>query len=91
MITKKFNVEYSKRAVKQFKKMDNYTRTMLLNWISKNLVDCEDPFVHGKELKGNLKGQWRYRVGDYRILCEIHDDVLVILVLTIGHRREIYK
>ncbi|WP_279160527.1 type II toxin-antitoxin system RelE family toxin [Thomasclavelia cocleata] len=86
-----YKVEYSKLAVKQLKKMDKYTRTMLLNWVSRNLVDCEDPFLHGKELKGNLKGQWRYRVGDYRILTEIVNGKLVILVLSVGHRREIYK
>lgn len=86
-----YKVEYSKQAYKQLKKMDNYTKQMILNWISKNLVDCHDPFQHGKELKGNLKGQWRYRVGDYRILTEVIDDKLIILVLTIGHRRDVYK
>lgn len=87
----KYNVEYSQKAIKQLKKMDNYTKIMLINWITKNLVDCENPFLHGKELKGNLKGQWRYRVGDYRIITEVQDNKLVILVLVIGHRREIYK
>lgn len=87
----KFDVEYSKTAYKQLKKMDNYTRLMILNWITNNLVACQNPFEHGKELKGNLKGQWRYRVGDYRILAEVQDDKLIILVLTIGHRRDVYK
>ena len=86
-----YEVVYSKTAVKQLQKLDKYTRTMILNWISKNLVNCENPFVHGKELKGNLKRQWRYRVGDYRILTEVIDNKLVILVLNVGHRREIYK
>lgn len=86
-----YKVEYSKQAYKQLKKMDNYTKQMILKWISKNLVDCHDPFQNGKELKGNLKGQWRYRIGDYRILTEVIDDKLIILVLTIGHRRDVYK
>ena len=86
-----FKVEYSNRAYKQLKKMDKYTRTMLLSWITKNIVDCEDPFIHGKEFKGNLKGQWRYRVGDYRIITEIQESHLIILVLNIGHRKEIYR
>lgn len=64
---------------------------MLINWITKNLVGCKNPREHGKALKGNLKNQWRYRVGDYRILCDIMDDKLIILVLTAGHRREVYK
>ncbi|MDE6952935.1 MAG: type II toxin-antitoxin system RelE/ParE family toxin [Erysipelotrichales bacterium] len=87
----KFDVEYSKQAVKQLKKMNQYTKTMILNWISKNFVDTQNPFQHGKALKGNLENQWRYRVGDYRILCDIQDEKLIILVLTIGHRREVYK
>lgn len=85
-----YRVEYSKVAEKQIKKLDNYTKVMLLNWITKNLVDCENPRSHGKALKGNLKNQWRYRVGNYRILCDIEDDRLVILVINVGHRRDIY-
>lgn len=86
-----YKVEYSKTAQKQIKKLDNYTQVMLMNWITKNLVNCKDPKIHGKALKGNLKGQWRYRVGDYRILCDIEDNKIIILVINVGHRREIYK
>lgn len=85
-----YKVEYSKVAEKQIKKLDNYTKVMLLNWITKNLVDCENPRSYGKALKGNLKNQWRYRVGNYRIICDIEDERLVILVINVGHRREIY-
>ena len=86
-----YKVEYSKAAQKQIKKMDRYTQVMIMRWITKNLVGCTDPRAHGKELKGNLKNQWRYRVGHYRILYDIEDDKLIILVINIGHRREIYK
>jgi len=86
-----YKVEYSKTAQKQIKKLDNYTQVMLMNWITKNLVNCDNPRSHGKSLKGNLEGQWRYRVGDYRILCDIEDDKLIILVINVGHRRGIYK
>lgn len=85
-----YKVEYSKVAEKQIKKLDNYTKVMLLNWITKNIVDCENPRSHGKARKGNLKNQWRYRVGNYRILCDIEDDRLLILVINVGHRKEIY-
>lgn len=85
-----YKVEYSKVAHKQIIKLDNYTKVMLLNWITKNLVNCDDPRQHGKALKGNLKNQWRYRVGNYRILCDIEDDRLVILVISVGHRKDIY-
>ncbi|MCR1960031.1 type II toxin-antitoxin system RelE family toxin [Thomasclavelia cocleata] len=83
----RYNVVFSKTALKQLKKMDNYTKLMLVNWIEKNLGKR----IYGKALKGNLKNQWRYRVGDYRILCNIEDDKLIILVINVGHRREIYK
>lgn len=86
-----YKVEYSKAAQKQIKKMDRYTQVMIMRWITKNLVGCNDPRAHGKGLKGNLKNQWRYRVGNYRILCDIEDDKLIILVINVGHRREIYK
>ncbi len=86
-----YKVEYSKTAQKQIRKLDNYTKVMLMNWINNNLVDCDDPRSKGKALKGNLKSQWRYRVGNYRILCDIEDGRLVILVISVGHRKDIYE
>ena len=87
----KYSVEYTLQAVKQLKKLDVYTRKLILSWIEKNLVDCEDPRIHGKSLTANRSGQWRYRIGDYRIIAQIQDDKVLILILEIGHRREIYK
>lgn len=87
----RFRVETTSRFDKEFKKLDKYTQRMLKSWIEKNLVDCEDPRLHGKGLTENRSGQWRYRIGDYRIICEIQDDALIILALSVGHRREIYK
>lgn len=86
-----YKVEYSKNAQKQIRKMDQYTKVMLMRWITKNLVDCDDLREQGKPLKGNLKNQWRYRVGNYRILCDIEDEKLIILFINVGHRRENYK
>lgn len=87
----KYSVEYTLQAVKQLKKPDVYTRKLILSWIEKNLVDCEDPRIHGKSLTANRSGQWRYRIGDYRIIAQIQDDKVLILILEVGHRREIYK
>lgn len=86
-----YKVEYTKTAQKLIKKMDRYTQVMIMRWITKNLVDCTDLRIHGKALRGNLKNQWRYRIGNYRILCDIEDDKLIILVINVGHRREIYE
>ncbi len=86
-----YKVEFSIEAANYIKKMDNSTRTTLLKWINKNLINCEDPRIHGKSLTGNKKGIWRYRVGNYRVLCDIQDEILTILVLEVGHRNKIYK
>ena len=86
----RFTVEYTQQAVRDLRKLDKYTASLILGWIEKNLVDCENPRQHGKGLTANRSGQWRYRVGDYRILADIQDEKIVILVLEIGHRREIY-
>ena len=75
-----FRVEYSKIALKQLKKMDRFDARLITSWIGKNLVGCEDPRAHGKGLTANRSVEWRYRVGNYRILCNIKDDVLVIEV-----------
>lgn len=87
----KYKVEFSEQGKKNFKKLNTSIQRLILKWIKKNLVDSENPRVHGKALVGNLKGYWRYRVGNYRILCDIDDEKITILVLEIGHRSEIYK
>ena len=86
-----YKVRTTSRFDKEFKKLDRYTMKMLKVWIEKNLVNCEDPRAHGKALTADLKGKWRYRIGDYRLICLINDEELVILALSVGHRREIYK
>lgn len=86
----KYSVETTARFDKEFKKLDRYTQKMMKSWIIKNLVDCENPRLHGKGLTANRSGQWRYRIGDYRLICDIEDDRLVILALSVGHRREVY-
>ena len=87
----KYSVLLSERFKREFRKLDKYTQKMIRAWISKNLVECEDPRVHGKALSSNRKGQWRYRIGDYRLICIIEDDKLIITALSVGHRREVYK
>ncbi|MCR4667975.1 MAG: type II toxin-antitoxin system RelE/ParE family toxin [Clostridia bacterium] len=86
-----YKVETTARFDREFKKLDLYTQKMIKAWIGKNLVNCPDPRAHGKGLAGNLGGQWRYRIGDYRLICQIEDERLVILALSVGHRSDIYK
>ena len=86
-----YSVEASARFKKEFKKLDRYTQKMIKAWITKHLQGCEDPKVMGKALTANYSGLWRYRAGDYRLICRIEDQKFLILALTIGHRRDIYK
>jgi len=75
---------------KSFKKLDKQTQKIIKAWIEKNLMGCENPRLHGKGLTANKSGQWRYRVGDYRILAEIRESELVLVLVEVGHRSRIY-
>lgn len=86
-----YRVEYTSAALKQLTKMDRFDARLIVSWIDKNLEGCEDPRVHGKGLTANHAGEWRYRVGSYRILCAIQDDRLVIEVFSVGHRSTVYE
>lgn len=85
-----YRVAFTEKALKSLKKLDPNVSKIILAWIRKNLEDCTDPRQHGKALVGDHSGQWRYRVGDYRLIAEIKDDEIIILVLNIGHRSKIY-
>ena len=87
----RYEVETTARFDREFRKLDGYTQRMIKAWIEKNLVGCDNPRQHGKGLTANRSGQWRYRIGDYRLICEIKDNELIILTLSIGHRREVYN
>ena len=76
---------------KSFKKLDFIAQRTISKWIVKNLEATDNPRLHGKALSGNLKGLWRYRIGDYRLIADIQDNELVIVAIDIGHRREIYR
>lgn len=85
-----YKVEFAQRALKDLKKLDRHTAALILGWVRKNLEGCENPRVHGKGLTVNRSGEWRYRVGDYRLLAKIDDNKIIILVLSVGLHREIY-
>ena len=87
----KYKILFDKKADKQLRKIDKTQQRIIVNWIIKNLENTNDPRVFGKALKGNLKDYWRYRVGDYRIIAEINDAEVKILIIEIGHRKDIYK
>lgn len=87
----KYRVVYEKKAIKSLSKIDKGQQKIILAWVEKNLVDTDDPKKHGKALKGNLKEYWRYRVGTYRILADINNDQITIIILNVSHRKDIYS
>lgn len=87
----KYRVVFTEKSKKELKKLDKHTASLIIGWIEKNLEGCENPRQHGKGLTANRSGQWRYRVGNYRLIAEIEDDKIIILILSIGHRRDIYE
>lgn len=88
---KSYQVMFGKGAQKALKKMDPQQARFIMSWIKKNLVGTNNPRRHGKGLVANHSGEWRYRIGDYRLIADIQDETITILILEIGHRRDIYK
>lgn len=82
-----YKVKTAPRFDREFGNLDRYTMKMLKVWIEKNLVNCEDPRAFGKALSAEQEFQWRYRIGDYRLICHISDGEIVILSLTVGQRQ----
>lgn len=78
------------QADKQFGKLDRNTQKLIRHYLHEKISPLENPRSRGEGLKANLSGMWRYRVENYRIICRIMDDKLVVLVVKVGHRREVY-
>lgn len=85
-----WRIEFSRKADKAMQKLDKGIAAKIFDELEE-IAALDDPRSRGKALTGNLAGVWRYRVGDYRILCDIEDGELVVLVVEVAHRREVYK
>ena len=85
-----YKIEFSDVAHKNLKKLEVSARKQILTYLRDVLAKVENPRLIGKALTGNLKGFWRYRSGHFRIICKIEDDRLVVLVLKISHRKDVY-
>ncbi len=82
---------FDERALKELRKLGKQAQRDIIAYLDERIAVNEDPRRFGKGLKADLAGLWRYRVGDYRILCQIKDGELLVLVVAVGHRREIYE
>lgn len=87
----KWQVKLKARAEKTLKSLDTATKQRIERFIDQ-LIEADNPRSHGKALQGKrYAGLWRYRIGDYRLICQIKDSELIILLLEIGHRKDVYK
>jgi mRNA interferase RelE/StbE len=82
---------FDARALKEIKKLGHAAQAQIIRYLDERIATNADPRRFGKALKADLAGIWRYRVGDYRILCQIHDREITVLVVAVGHRKNIYS
>ncbi|HME59004.1 MAG TPA: type II toxin-antitoxin system RelE/ParE family toxin [Terracidiphilus sp.] len=88
---KLWTVEFDDRARRELRKLDAKVQQSILRYLRERVAGSSDPRQFGKPLRKNLAGLWRYRVGDYRLICRLEENRLVVLVLQVGHRREVYE
>ena len=87
-----YNVELSEPAERELGKLDASQAKRILKFLHQRVAKLDDPRSIGEALHGSRLGVfWKYRVGDYRLICKIEDDRLIVLVLRVGHRKEIYR
>jgi mRNA interferase RelE/StbE len=86
-----WTIEISRTAEKQIKKLDRPTQQAILHFLRARLKPAENPRQWGKPLHGDKRGLWRYRVGDYRLICDLQDERITVLVLEVGHRKDVYR
>jgi mRNA interferase RelE/StbE len=84
-----WKIKWEDFAVKQLRKLDKQIEKRVISYLKK--VALENPRQQGKPLSGDKPRLWRYRMGEYRIICRIMDDELIVLVIAVGHRKEIYN
>ena len=85
-----WRVKFSETALRQLKKLGKPPQRDILKYLKKRIETDEDPQRHGEPLRRSLSGLWKYRVGDYRLICEVQQEKIVVLVLAVGHRRKVY-
>jgi len=90
VLGKLWTVEFDDRARRELRKLAPETQKSILNYLRKRIASSPDPRQFGKPLRMNLAGLWRYRISDYRLICRFKENHLVVLVLKVGHRREVY-
>jgi mRNA interferase RelE/StbE len=88
---KTWRIEITRTATKQITRLDRQAQKSIQRFLRERLTPADDPRQWGKPLHGEKRGLWRYRVGDYRLICDIQDEKIIILVLELGHRKDVYR
>jgi mRNA interferase RelE/StbE len=88
--TRVWRIEFDSEAARDLRKLGAEPQRLILRYLRQRIATAEDPRRFGRPLTGDLKGLWRYRIGDHRIVASIEDDRLVVLIVTVGHRRDVY-
>ena len=86
-----WKISFTKNALKQLSKLDREIARLIVRFLEEKIAGSSDARLYGHALVGDQKGRWRYRIGDYRVVCELRDSELLVLVVTVGHRKEIYR
>ena len=86
-----WKIEFTDVVDKQLSKLDKPTKSRILSWLDERLTNCDNPRLWGDALVGEFSGLWRYRIGSYRVICELRNNELMVLVIEIGHRKEVYR
>lgn len=88
---KHWTIEFKQGAERQIRKLDRKAQAMIIRFLRERIEPAENPRQWGRPLRGEKRGLWRYRVGDYRVICDIQDERITVLVLAIGHRKDVYR
>lgn len=86
-----WKVEFDDRALKELRKLDLRVQRQILRFLRQRVATPDNPKRFGKPLSGDRLGLWRYRIGSYRLICRIEEDRVVVLVLGVGHRKDVYR
>lgn len=81
---------FDERALRELQKLDRQAQREILVYLDTRITGTQDPRRFGKPLRATLAGLWRYRVRDYRLICQIQDHRLLVLVVSVGHRKNVY-
>jgi len=85
-----WRVEFDDRARKELRKLDRQAQSMILSYLRDRIATDDDPCRFGDPLRKNMSGFWKYRIGPYRVICDIREHIVTVRVLRVGHRKNVY-